>query len=178
MLPVVSGFRCQERLHYNLIRLHADWDDGSQRVFRRLQFLWFPFLDYGYISGTGVENEQVVLALRKGERVGMCADGKNGNYASEIDVVNGNIVCAKIRDIETGIVERYNGPHRLGTDQQTAQNFVGSGFNNRNAVGAEVTGHKFAAIGLEDEADGRPTHIEQGQQLVPLQVNAGHLARR
>src|SRR5256885_3382233 len=97
MLALVDYPCGQECLYHNLIRLHADGNHGSERVFRWLQFFWFPFLDYGYISGTGVENEQVVLALRKGQRIGMRTDGQDGDDSSKIDIVNGNIVRAKIR---------------------------------------------------------------------------------
>jgi len=55
-------------------------------------FFGLRFLDHGYISRAGVEDEQVVLALREGERVGMRADGEHGNDFADVYVVNGDTV--------------------------------------------------------------------------------------
>ena len=74
-LAPVRMFCRQERLHHDLVRLHADRNNGQQGIFRRLKFLLrLAFLNYGEVPGTGVGDQQIILILRKRQRVGMGSD--------------------------------------------------------------------------------------------------------
>src|SRR6266851_8690144 len=56
LLASVRKVGRQERLHHDLVGLHADRDNGQQGIFRRLQLLRLPLLNHGEVSRAGVKH--------------------------------------------------------------------------------------------------------------------------
>ena len=143
-LTPVGNFHRQERLDHDLVRLHADGDDGQEGVFRRLQLRGLSFLNHRQVSGTGVEHEQIVLILRKRQRIRVCSHGKIGDDLAEVDVVNRNVIRSEVREVQAGVIKRNHAAGGLSADEIAARNFVVRGLDDGDAAGVEVEGNQFS----------------------------------
>src|SRR5262249_35631380 len=61
-----NGLGQNECLHHDVVRLNAHRNHGKQGILAGLEFLLRrTFLDHGDISRAGIQNQQIVLILRK-----------------------------------------------------------------------------------------------------------------
>ena len=76
-LATVRKFRGQERLHYDLIRLHANGNDRQQRIFRGFEFLLrLAFLNHGDVPRAGVDDEEIIRLCESASASGCVPTGR------------------------------------------------------------------------------------------------------
>src|ERR1700687_5523087 len=165
-LAAVRYFRRQKRLHHDLVRLHADGNDGQQGIFRWLQLLRLAFLDYRQVSGTGIKHQQIILILRERQRVGMGPYREIRDDLPEINVVDRDVIRPEVRDIQARVIKRHHAASRLSADEIAARNFVARSLDDGDGAGIEIEGDQFSAVRLERKAHRRFSDIEERQQLV------------
>ena len=139
-----------------------EYSDGSNF------FFGCAFLNHGQVSRTGIKHQQIILILRKRQRVGMRSYRKIGDDLTQVDVVDRDVIRSEVRDVQARVIERNHSASRLGADQITPRNFVGRGLDHGDAAGIEIEGDQFSAIRLQRQAHRRFSDIEQRQQFVDL----------
>ncbi len=165
-----SLYRCRSLLGFegfddNVVGVAAGGEEGEEGG-----AVFALGAEDGDVGGGGVGDEEEVLVGREGEGVGAGAGAYARGHAAVVDGVEGGGVCAEVGDPKAGVVLADDGAGGLGADDVGAQDFVGPGGDLGDGVGVEVGGEEFAAVGLEGEVGGGLADVEEGEEVVVLEV--------
>src|SRR3954447_1825041 len=106
----------------------------------------------------------------------MAPYGQRGDQFADFYVIDCDRVRTEVADVQQCAVAGYQASRGMRANQVAAADFVGGSFNNRNTVGVEVCDHQLSAVRLQFQIGGSFADVQQGKQLVSLQVNGCDLS--
>ncbi len=87
----------------------------------------------GYVTGHGVGYGQILLIAGQGEGIRMRTGGQRADDAADIHCIDRNAVRSEVADVERIIVVAHYGADWIATDEERLADFVGGGFDHRDA---------------------------------------------